>query len=68
MICESTSPPFRAPKQPKASPEKRAPADVSNVTMVSGQCTMGIMAKRSSRLPRLSVSPSFTRWVPSAMP
>ena len=37
LIFVSTTPPFNAPKQPKASPENKIPSVSSKVTIVSGQ-------------------------------
>ena len=62
-------PPFKAPKQPKASPEKStffSPLQSHRVTIVSGQCTIGVSTKLSVWLPSSRVSPFFTStWSPS---
>ena len=45
---------------PKASFEKRMPSSGHQVTMLSGQWTMGVCTKWSVRPPMLSESPVFT--------
>ena len=45
---------------PNASFENRILSCASYVTMLSGQCTMGVCTNVKVRLPMLSVSPVFT--------
>jgi hypothetical protein len=75
LIWSSMIPPFRAPKQPKASPLKStvgcdsAAADgTHSVTIVSGQCTIGVSTKFSVWLPSSMESAFLTSTVPSSMP
>ena len=68
MISESIMPPFSAPKQPKAAPEHSVLVVVSSVTIVSGQCTIGVSTNESSWRPRLSVEPFFTSTSSVVMP